>query len=215
MPPDAVTPTGSYGNPGIARDGLRIGDTVGRTPGAYGSFISCDLRGYVGPADVIASAKLVLTVSSVTGINPLTMNWTSDAGVGPAKLRYDMVRFDLVLAYQTGSYWFPTRGIVYHGFFIPWFGFWSCRRRCVHRAGTAVWHLAIPPNQRLPSCLSTLLHKWTHSQRHTVEHDPECRCCELLVQNRRQPVPNHHDARLIHESQRYARDRPGRQCSHH
>ena len=50
MPPDAPVPTGGYATPALGRDGLRIGDTVGRTPGAYSSFISCHLqvvRGWV------------------------------------------------------------------------------------------------------------------------------------------------------------------------
>jgi hypothetical protein len=91
MPPDAPTPTGGYTVPALAKDGLRIGDTVGATPGAYGFIVSCDLQGYVGTSDVIQSGFLQVTVSSITNINPLDTNWTSDAGKGPAKLQYDMV----------------------------------------------------------------------------------------------------------------------------
>ena len=43
MPPDAPVPTGGYAIPGGGSDALMLGDTVGRTPGAYGSFVSCSL----------------------------------------------------------------------------------------------------------------------------------------------------------------------------
>jgi hypothetical protein len=92
MPPDAPTPTGGYTVPALGKDGLRIGDTVGATPGAYGFIVSCNLQGYVGTADVVQSGFLQVTVSSIQNINPLDTNWTSDAGPGPAKLQYDMVR---------------------------------------------------------------------------------------------------------------------------
>ncbi len=92
MPPDAPTPTGAYGTPGIAEDGLRLGDTFGATPGAYGLIVSCNLNGYVANVASITSARLVLTISSITGINPLGPAWTCDAGSGPSPLQYHMVR---------------------------------------------------------------------------------------------------------------------------
>ena len=92
MPPDAPSPSGGYATPGWGIDGLRIGDTVGRTPGAYGVFLSCYLTGYVGDSDVIHGATLSLTVSSILGINPLGPAWKSHAGLGPATLLFDMVK---------------------------------------------------------------------------------------------------------------------------
>jgi hypothetical protein len=77
---------------GLSSDGLTLGDTVGRTPGAYGFIVSCDLTGYVGPSDVINSAKLIMTKSASQGINPLGPLWTSNAGPGPAKVLFSMVR---------------------------------------------------------------------------------------------------------------------------
>ena len=73
-------------------NGLTLGDTIGRTPGAYGFIVSCNLPGYIHPADVISAAKLVMFRSSNIGINPLSNDWTSDAGVGPAKIQFSMVR---------------------------------------------------------------------------------------------------------------------------
>jgi hypothetical protein len=78
-------------NAGLGSDGLMLGDTVGRTPGAYGFIVSCDLTGYVGPADVISGARLIMTKSGQQGINPLGGTWTSNAGPGPAKVLFSMV----------------------------------------------------------------------------------------------------------------------------
>ena len=64
----------------------------GRTPGAYGFLISCNLTGYIGPNDVINAAQLVLTQSNLVGTDPLSDAWTSSAGAGPAKMVLDMVR---------------------------------------------------------------------------------------------------------------------------
>jgi hypothetical protein len=76
---------------GLGNDGLVLGDTVGRTPGAYGFIVSCDLTGYVGSLDVISSASLVVTRSRSQGINPLGRSWTSNAGPGPAKVLFSAV----------------------------------------------------------------------------------------------------------------------------
>ncbi len=43
---------------GGSNEGLMLGDTVGRSPGAYGFVVSCDLSG-LGAGDVILGAKLV------------------------------------------------------------------------------------------------------------------------------------------------------------
>ncbi len=91
MPPDSPRPMGGLAIPGLGKDGFRLGDTVGRTPGAYGFIVSCNSIGYLGPRDVINDAQLMLTVSGIKGINPLSSRWTSDAGSGPARLQTDMV----------------------------------------------------------------------------------------------------------------------------
>ncbi len=70
------------GQAGNGIDGLVLGDTEGRTPGAYGFIVSCDLAGYVGPLDSIMSATIMLTRSSLFGTNPLARAWTSNRGVG-------------------------------------------------------------------------------------------------------------------------------------
>jgi hypothetical protein len=77
---------------GLSSNGLILGDTVGRTPGAYGFIVSCDLTGYVGPTETISAASLVVTRSKNQGINPLGNAWTSNAGPGPAKVLFSMVR---------------------------------------------------------------------------------------------------------------------------
>ena len=92
MPPDVPAPVGGLVAPGGGTDALVIGDTEGRTPGAYGFFVSCNLAGYIGPADTVSSAQLVLTPSSTYGVDPLSRQWTSNAGPGPAQLLVDMVR---------------------------------------------------------------------------------------------------------------------------
>ena len=92
MPPDGKVALGALAVPGLSKDGLRLGDTVGRTPGAYSFIISCNLEGYVAPGSTITAGTLVLTQSSLTGINPLGPGWTSDAGRGPTKVVADMVR---------------------------------------------------------------------------------------------------------------------------
>ena len=77
---------------GVGVDGLVLGDTVGRTPGAYGFVISCPLTGYLNPTAQILSARLVIYRSSSMGINPLGNSWVSAAGPGPAKVLFSMVR---------------------------------------------------------------------------------------------------------------------------
>ena len=81
---------GGLVQPGTGNNGLILGDTVGRTPGAYGFVVSCDLTGYLGPADTVLGATLVLNRGVSQGINPLSSDWTSSAGPGPAKLNVDM-----------------------------------------------------------------------------------------------------------------------------
>ena len=49
------------------------------------------MQGGVGEMDQILAAELVLTISSVTGVNPLGPLWETKAGPGPAKLKFDMV----------------------------------------------------------------------------------------------------------------------------
>ena len=92
MPPDVRSPVGGMVNAGIGTHGLKLGCTQGRTPGAYGFVVSCDLTGYVGARDVVASARLVLTQSGLIGIDPLSNKWSSSVGPGPAKMQLDMVR---------------------------------------------------------------------------------------------------------------------------
>jgi hypothetical protein len=41
MPPDVARPEGGLTQPATGLNGLVLGDTVGRTPGAYGFFVSC------------------------------------------------------------------------------------------------------------------------------------------------------------------------------
>ena len=91
MPPDKPVPTGGLVQAGTGINGLILGDTVGRTPGAYGFIVSCDLTGYVGPEDTISAANLLLTRGISQGINPLGSKWTSNIGPGPAVLNVDMV----------------------------------------------------------------------------------------------------------------------------
>jgi hypothetical protein len=64
----------------------------GRTPGAYGFFVSCSLVGYVDSGAIINDARIVMTRKSSQGINPLGPAWTSDAGAGPAVMEVAMVR---------------------------------------------------------------------------------------------------------------------------
>jgi hypothetical protein len=92
MPPDGKVPLGGLAIPGGGDNGLRIGDTVGRTPGAYSFIVSCSLEGYVGPDDTITTAQLQMRQSSLQGINPLSPRWTSDAGPGPIKISADLVK---------------------------------------------------------------------------------------------------------------------------
>ncbi len=48
--------------------------------------------GVLGPRDTVLSATLVVVRKELRNINPLSSNWTSDAGPGPAKVVLDMVR---------------------------------------------------------------------------------------------------------------------------
>ena len=92
MPPDGVvTPTGALATPGAGNNGLVLGDTVGATSGAHGFIVSCSLRGYLGPNDVVSSAVIVLTHGVISGVDPLSSAWVSRAGKGPAQLHVDMV----------------------------------------------------------------------------------------------------------------------------
>ena len=77
--------------PGRAAQGLVLGDTVGRTPGAYGFIVSCSLRGYVRSDATILGGKLTLVNHIRTPLTPLSAGWTYPAGAGPAKLQLDMV----------------------------------------------------------------------------------------------------------------------------
>ena len=89
MPPDVPSPVGGLAHAGAS---LQLGCTQGRTPGAYGIVVSCNLAGYVGPHDVMSSAQLVLTQSGLVGTDPLSSHWSSSLGNGPAQLISDMVR---------------------------------------------------------------------------------------------------------------------------
>ena len=93
MPPDVPSPVGGLAHAGAS---LQLGCTQGRTPGAYGIVVSCNLAGYVGPHDVISSAQLVLTQSGLVGTDPLSSHWSSSLGNGPAQLISDMVRCSLM-----------------------------------------------------------------------------------------------------------------------
>ncbi len=93
MPPDVPFPEGGLSQPGLAENGLVLGDTVGRTPGAFGFIVSCHTQGYLAPDDVVVSASLSLYVSDVNNINPLSDAWAvPDMEPGPAILVVDMVR---------------------------------------------------------------------------------------------------------------------------
>jgi hypothetical protein len=77
MPPDRASPEGGQVAPG---GNLVLGDTVGRTPGAYGFFVSCDLTGYVGPADRINAGVFVAKRSGGTGMSPFSPDWKTPKG---------------------------------------------------------------------------------------------------------------------------------------
>jgi hypothetical protein len=68
-----------------------LGDTVGRTPGAYGFIVSCRLGAYVTPDDLVMTAKLVLQRNGGTKLHPLSQDWWFPGGSGPAALQLDMV----------------------------------------------------------------------------------------------------------------------------
>lgn len=92
MPPDVPSPTGGYVIPGRANQGLVLGDTVGRTPGAYGFVVSCDMQGYVRSDATVISGRLVLVRNKGTSLHPLSSRWTYPGGSGPAALQLDMAR---------------------------------------------------------------------------------------------------------------------------
>ena len=77
---------------GGGANALVLGDTVGRTPGAYGFVVSCPMDGYLNPKAVVQSGTLVLHQSAAFGINPLSNQWTSSVGPGPAQVLFTMVR---------------------------------------------------------------------------------------------------------------------------
>ncbi len=92
MPPDVRSPEGGLTLSGTGLNGLVLGDTVGRTPGAYGFFVGCNIEGFVGKSETILKAQLVLQRGWSNGINPLSNNWSSNAGQGPAQMIVDLVR---------------------------------------------------------------------------------------------------------------------------
>ncbi len=92
MPPDRESPEGGLFQAGLGPGGLAIGDTVGRTPGAFGFIVSCDLTGYVGRADTVFAGTLTLTRSGGSGMSPFSGGWKSSRGTGPAELVFEMAR---------------------------------------------------------------------------------------------------------------------------
>jgi hypothetical protein len=68
-----------------------LGDTVGRTPGAFGFIVSCSLEDYIASDDIILASTLVLTRNGGTELHPLSKAWKYPTGTGPATLLTDMV----------------------------------------------------------------------------------------------------------------------------
>ncbi len=101
MPPDVPVPTGGLANPSESDDFLILGDTVGRTPGAYGFVVSCNLVGVLGEDDVVSSASLILSRGGAKGVDPLSEAWESTAGPGPASVLLDMVCTQLCRAMKS------------------------------------------------------------------------------------------------------------------
>ena len=67
---------------------------MGRTPGAYGFVVSCNLQGFVPATATVMAAKLVLTKNKCTSLTPLSAKWSYPGGKGPATLQLDMVCAD-------------------------------------------------------------------------------------------------------------------------
>jgi hypothetical protein len=65
---------------GLGTDGLILGDTVGRTPGAFGFIVSCDITGYVGASETVVDGMLVVWRSGSRGMSPFSPSWNPPRG---------------------------------------------------------------------------------------------------------------------------------------
>jgi hypothetical protein len=95
--------------PGRGLQGLVLGDTVGRTPGAYGFVVSCDLLGFVAEGQQVLGASLVLTRNGGTSLHPLSKDWWYPGGKGAATLQTAMVGVGVGLALRPPCFPFRPR----------------------------------------------------------------------------------------------------------